>query len=76
MNPKEKAKLAKANKNLKLMNPQQRAVLDAALAGHNVFATGPAGTGKSFIIETLEQIKKKRWRKNKRHCQPDRNCRP
>ena len=58
MNPKEKAKLAKANKNLKLMNPQQRAVLDAALAGHNVFATGPAGTGKSFIIETLEQMKK------------------
>ena len=35
------------------MNPEQRAVVDAVLAGENVFFHGAAGTGKSFVLQTV-----------------------
>ena len=38
------------------MDEQQKACVDATLQGKNVFLTGSAGTGKSFTIQTLEQV--------------------
>lgn len=35
------------------LNTQQRAVLDAVLAGRSVFYTGCAGTGKSFLLRAI-----------------------
>ena len=35
------------------LSKDQRSVLDAVLLGHNVFFTGSAGTGKSFLLGTL-----------------------
>lgn len=35
------------------LDPIQRAVLNAALSGRNVFFTGSAGTGKSFLLHTI-----------------------
>eukprot|EP00471_Norrisiella_sphaerica_P003231 CAMPEP_0184492054 /NCGR_PEP_ID=MMETSP0113_2-20130426/22171_1 /TAXON_ID=91329 /ORGANISM="Norrisiella sphaerica, Strain BC52" /LENGTH=726 /DNA_ID=CAMNT_0026876685 /DNA_START=76 /DNA_END=2256 /DNA_ORIENTATION=+ len=32
---------------------EQRNVFDAVLDGHNVFFTGPAGTGKSFLLQKI-----------------------
>lgn len=37
------------------LTPAQQLALDDMLAGHNVFLTGHAGTGKSFVIKHLMQ---------------------
>lgn len=43
------------------MNPDQTSAFDLAVSGHNLFITGAAGTGKSFllrnIIQRLKQIR-------------------
>jgi ATP-dependent DNA helicase PIF1 len=43
------------------MNPDQTNAFDLAVSGHNIFITGAAGTGKSFllrnIIQRLKQIR-------------------
>ena len=44
-----------ANSLVAKMNERQRLVYETVLKGGNVLATGPAGTGKSFIIDALEQ---------------------
>lgn len=36
-----------------LMSAEQRAVVEDALAGHNVFLGGPAGSGKSVVLRHL-----------------------
>jgi ATP-dependent DNA helicase PIF1 len=38
------------------LTPSQRAAVVAIMAGHNVFLTGPGGTGKSFAVETLKEV--------------------
>jgi hypothetical protein len=38
------------------LDPEQRAVFDAALAGNSVFFTGKAGTGKSYVLQQLLQV--------------------
>lgn len=38
------------------MNPEQLAAFQAVVDGNNIFLTGPAGTGKSFVINEI-----KRW---------------
>jgi ATP-dependent DNA helicase PIF1 len=35
------------------MNPLQQAVLEVVKKGNNVFVTGPAGCGKSYVIENI-----------------------
>lgn len=35
------------------LNPEQKQVFDACLAGHNVFFTGSAGTGKSYLLRKI-----------------------
>lgn len=35
------------------LNMEQREILDACLAGRNVFFTGSAGTGKSFLLKKI-----------------------
>lgn len=36
-----------------VLNVEQKEVLDACLAGHNVFFTGSAGTGKSYLLRKI-----------------------
>jgi ATP-dependent DNA helicase PIF1 len=36
------------------LNQGQKVALDTILEGHNVFLTGPGGTGKSFLIQTIK----------------------
>ena len=38
------------------LTTSQRAAVVNIIAGHNVFLTGPGGTGKSFAVETLKEI--------------------
>ena len=38
---------------VELLNPEQRAAFDAVLAGRSIFLTGPGGTGKSFLLQTI-----------------------
>ena len=38
---------------LSQLNPQQRMAFDAIIAKKSIFLTGPGGTGKSFLLETL-----------------------
>lgn len=35
------------------LSHEQQAILQAVLEGHNVFYTGPAGTGKSFMLQNI-----------------------
>ena len=46
------------------LNVQQRTIIESVLSGHSVFFTGPAGSGKSHILNTLlkanEELTKKR----------------
>lgn len=35
------------------MNPEQKQAIDMALKGHNMLLMGPAGTGKSFVINEI-----------------------
>ncbi|KAI5642096.1 PIF1-like helicase domain-containing protein [Phthorimaea operculella] len=35
------------------LNPEQRRVLEACLGGKNIFFTGSAGTGKSFLLKRI-----------------------
>jgi PIF1-like helicase len=37
------------------LSPEQQRVLDLVKEGHNVFFTGPAGTGKSLILKHLKK---------------------
>jgi len=37
------------------LNEEQKAVLDEVDAGHNVFVTGPGGTGKTFLIHHIRK---------------------
>ena len=34
-------------------SPEQQKVMDAVLAGKSIFYTGPAGTGKSFMLQQI-----------------------
>lgn len=36
-----------------LLNPEQQRVLEACLGGKNIFFTGSAGTGKSFLLKRI-----------------------
>ncbi len=36
-----------------LLNVEQRKAYDAVVAGRSIFITGPGGTGKSFLLQTL-----------------------
>lgn len=38
------------------LTPQQRDIMDTIEAGENVFVTGPAGTGKSFLLRHLKEV--------------------
>jgi ATP-dependent DNA helicase PIF1 len=43
-----------------LFSPEQQAVIDAALAGRNIFLTGVAGTGKTAVVRgIIQQLKAK-----------------
>jgi phosphate starvation-inducible protein PhoH len=46
----------KRHRLLDALDAEQREVLDAVLEGRNVFFTGKAGTGKSFLLRTLLQV--------------------
>jgi ATP-dependent DNA helicase PIF1 len=35
------------------LNEEQKAAFDAVVAGESIFITGPGGTGKSFLLQTL-----------------------
>jgi ATP-dependent DNA helicase PIF1 len=35
------------------LNTEQRAAFDAVISGESIFITGPGGTGKSFLLQTL-----------------------
>lgn len=37
------------------LNQGQKVALDTILEGHNVFLTGPGGTGKSYLIQQIKQ---------------------
>jgi hypothetical protein len=37
------------------MNPEQSSVFQAVVDGKNIFLTGPAGTGKSFVINHIKK---------------------
>ena len=37
------------------LSPEQQQVVDLVLAGRNVFFTGPAGTGKSYVMNVLRE---------------------
>ena len=43
-----------------MLNDEQQKAYDAMCAGENVFLTGNAGTGKSFIIKKFIEEHKKR----------------
>jgi len=45
------------------MNPAQRAAFDAVMAGKSIFLTGPGGTGKSFLLQSLHDQFKLRAKK-------------
>jgi ATP-dependent DNA helicase PIF1 len=38
------------------LNDEQRLVIESILSGYNVFFTGPAGSGKSHILSTLQRL--------------------
>ena len=38
------------------LNPQQRLVIESVLSGYNTFFTGPAGSGKSHILDYILKI--------------------
>ena len=44
------------NPELAMLSPQQREVLQAVQAGDNVFFTGSAGTGKSFLLKQVRMV--------------------
>ena len=48
-----KAKKLNISLNKTQLNPQQSRVLNTVLAGHSVFFTGSAGTGKSFLLKKI-----------------------
>ncbi len=37
------------------MNPEQQGAFEAVAEGKNIFLTGPAGTGKSYVINEIKQ---------------------
>lgn len=37
------------------MNVEQQSAFDAVLKGHNIFLSGQAGTGKSYVIKNIKQ---------------------
>lgn len=49
---------AAAELSLDDLNGEQQAVVDAVLKGHNVFLTGPPGSGKSFVLQRIIQLLK------------------
>lgn len=60
--PKRKTKGAtEANKRTKTtleLDPIQQQAIDSAIQGKNIFLTGVAGTGKSFITQQIVRLKK------------------
>lgn len=43
------------------LSDEQECVLQSALAGHSIFLTGSAGTGKSFLLNRIVAALKARW---------------
>lgn len=41
------------------LSDEQKRILDAVMGGRNIFYTGPAGTGKSFMLEYIVNSLKK-----------------
>ena len=46
-------KVAEYLRPMELLNEEQRRAFDAVMAGRSVFITGPGGTGKSFLLQTI-----------------------
>lgn len=45
------------------MHPEQAGIVKLAIAGHNVFYTGPAGCGKSFVLQRIRSELVRRGKK-------------
>ena len=41
------------NTDIMRLNTEQKAAFDAVISGESIFITGPGGTGKSFLLQTL-----------------------
>jgi ATP-dependent DNA helicase PIF1 len=46
------------------LNPEQSYIKKIVREGHNIFFTGPAGSGKSFLLRELIVILQKKYGKN------------
>ena len=44
------------------LNPKQREIADLILSGENVFLTGVAGTGKSYLFKYVIQALKEKYK--------------
>ncbi len=43
------------------LTAEQRAVVEACLSGRNVFFTGSAGTGKSYVLRAIVDALREKW---------------
>ena len=44
------------NQYIKNMNEKQLSAIDAVKDGKNIFITGPAGSGKSYVVNTIRKL--------------------